>query len=117
MIERGKLPGQVERLAVTGGRRAHQANVTGDGAERGHQRDGLQVRVGRVLAGITQRQRIGEKNRIQQAFFRQHRQLPVIVQIGQRATRCQRVAPGAFMVAAAHDEEIEMQLAVHVRPC
>ena len=63
---------------------------------------------GHVVAGG---ERVGQEDGIEQAGFGFAREVGVVADVGQRQRRGGRMAPGGFVMAAAVDEEVEVQLA------
>lgn len=84
MIERSELAGEVEWLRVGGGGGGDQADTLRDVGERGQRRDGFQRAAGHELGAVAERERIGEKERIEQPLLGLHGQLSKVIDIGQR---------------------------------
>ena len=117
VVQRGKLPRQVEWLGVGGGAGGDQPDPAGHAGQRSEHRDRFQPGARRAWRVVADRQRIGEEHRIEQPRFRLLREVRVIADVRQRPRRGCRAAPGGLMVPAAMDEEIEVKVPGHARYC
>ena len=66
--------------------------------------------------GVGQRELVGEEDRIEEASFGAPRDVAKILDVGQRQRRGVGMPPRRLVVAAALDEEIEMELALASSP-
>ena len=115
VVQRGKLPRQVEWLGVGGGAGGDQPDPAGHAGQRSEHGDRFQPGARRTWRVLADRQRIGEEHRIEQPRFRLLREVRVIADVRQRPRRGCRASPGGLMVPAAMDEEVEVKLPSHAR--
>ena len=113
MVERRELAGKVERLGIGGRSGGDETDpARGDGKSAEH-REGLEPSACRLRDIIGEVQLVGEKDRVQPGLLGPLRQVAIVVDIRQRQRRCARMAPGRLVMAAALNEQIEMNLALH----
>ena len=87
--------------------------------DRRHRRqhgDGLKPGARRLRHVIAERELVGQEDGVEQARLCPLRQILVVADVGQRQRRGQRMPPRRFVVAAAVDEQVEMQLPRHGTP-
>ena len=111
VIQRGYQTGGVKRGVKRAGNRADEANVFGGAAHGGDGGKRLQIPPASIR-DITHRVAVGKKYRIQFAAFGGLRQALVIADIAQLLHRRLRMAPGSPMVAAAHQEQVDVHHAL-----
>ena len=70
----------------------------------------VRARLGDILA---ERQLVGEEDRIEQRRLCPLGQILVIADVGQRQRRGRRMPPGRLVMAAAVDEQVQVQLPLH----
>ncbi len=113
VVDRGELPREVERFGVGGRRRGDQPDPAGGPGQRRQHGDRLQPGARRLRDIAAQRQLIGEKDRIEQRRLGALRQILVVADVGQRQRRGMRMPPRRLVMAAAVDEQVEVQLPFH----
>ena len=113
VIERAELPRQIERLGVGGGCGRDQPDPAGHRRNRRQHRDGLKPGARGLRRVVAERELVGQEDGIEQPGLRPLRQILVVADVGQRQRRRQRMPPRRLVVAAAVDEQVEMQLPLH----
>ena len=93
MIQRAKLPRQIERLRVGGGGGRDQPDPAGDGGDRRQHGDRLQPGARRLRRVVAERKLVGQEDGVEQAGLRPLRQVLVVADVGQRQRRRQRMPP------------------------
>src|SRR6185369_6733436 len=67
----------------------------------------------RLRRVVAKRELVGQEDGVEQPGLGPLRQILVVADVGQRQRRRQRMPPRRLVVAAAVDEQIEMQLPLH----
>ena len=111
MVQRGKLARQRVGVVVGGGGRTDETDALGAQGQRRQQQQGVEQAGGSLLAALRADQGIGQEHRIELGGFGQARCIGIEFEIGQRLGIGTRMAPRALMVTAAHEEEVQVQLA------
>ena len=115
VIDRRKLPRQVEGLGVGGRRGGDQTHPSGRHGERRQHSDRLQPGARRLRHVTAERQLIGKEDGIEQRCLGPLRQVLVVADVGQWQWRRGRMAPRRFVMPATVDEQIQVQLPFHGR--
>jgi hypothetical protein len=113
VIERRKLAREVERLGVSRRTGGDQPDLTRCHCHRREHRDGLKPATRGLRHVLAKCKLISEKDRVEQCSLCALRQIQIITDVGEGERCGRRVPPRCFMVAAAVDEQVEMQLPVH----
>jgi hypothetical protein len=113
MVERCVLPREIVGLGVGRRRRGDQADMRCRHGQRAERRDRLQPSASDMRHIAVEGQLIGQEDGIEEACFRLPRQLLIVADVRQRERGRRGVPPRGFVMAAALDEQIEMQLAFH----
>ena len=112
-IQRGELPGEVVGLGIGGRGRRDQPDAAGRERERAERGDRLQPDAGRALHVLAHGELVRQEDGVEQPGLRAAREILVVADVGERQRRSVGMAPRGFVVTAAVDEEIEVELLFH----
>ena len=118
VVDRGELPREIERFGVGGRGGCDQPDPAGRHRHRRQYGDRLEPGARCLGYVAAERQLVGEENGIEQCRFGALCQILVIPDVGQWQRRGSRMTPRRLMMAAAVDEQVEVQLPSHrANPC